>query len=56
MLTGMARPQDRNLAAAAGVDAFLVKPCPPSELVAEIRRLIAAAKLGRSVQRARFSD
>jgi CheY-like chemotaxis protein len=47
MLTGMARVHDRNLASSAGVDAFLVKPCAPVELVREIHRLIAAARMGR---------
>ena len=53
MLTGMARVHDRKLAASAGVDVFLVKPCAPLELVQEVHRLIAGARMGRVIPRAR---
>lgn len=35
---------DATAAAAAGADAFLVKPCPPHALVDEARRLLAVSR------------
>jgi CheY-like chemotaxis protein len=40
-LTGRTEPRDVQRAQAAGCDAFLVKPCLPSALLAVIRDLIA---------------
>ena len=40
MLTGNSFQEDRNRAAAAGVDDFLVKPVIPQDLPAVIRRLL----------------
>lgn len=37
-LTGHALDQSKQRAVAAGVDAYLVKPCLPADLVAAIRR------------------
>jgi two-component system, cell cycle response regulator DivK len=39
-LSGFADPNSRQRAQAAGVDAFLSKPCLPDELVREIRRRV----------------
>src|SRR4051812_24488785 len=42
MLPGHADEATKPLARAAGCDRFLVKPCPPATLAAEIHDLIAA--------------
>ena len=49
VLTASAMEADHQRARAAGCDAFLMKPCLPDELVAEIRRVMAL----RAVLRAR---
>jgi two-component system, cell cycle response regulator DivK len=41
-LTGNARADAAAAARAAGCDAFLVKPCLPEHMVAEVRRLLSA--------------
>jgi two-component system, cell cycle response regulator DivK len=41
-LTGCSDPEELDAARAAGFDALFIKPCVPSELVAEIHRLLAA--------------
>jgi two-component system, cell cycle response regulator DivK len=38
VLTGRALDASRTRAVAAGVDAYLVKPCLPDQLLAEVRR------------------
>lgn len=40
--TGHAMPSHMQAAQEAGCDAFVIKPCLPEDLVAEIRRLLAA--------------
>jgi CheY-like chemotaxis protein len=44
LLTACAFQSDRERARHAGCDVFLTKPCLPSELVCEVRRLLAASK------------
>ncbi len=39
--TGFVREDGHGVARAAGCDAYLEKPCPPSELLDTIRRLLA---------------
>jgi two-component system cell cycle response regulator DivK len=39
-LTGHALPGHSKGARAAGCDSFLAKPCPPDQLVAEIKRML----------------
>jgi CheY-like chemotaxis protein len=41
VLTACAWQRDRDRARAAGCDAFLPKPCPPADLVREIRFQLA---------------
>jgi DNA-binding response OmpR family regulator len=45
-LTGHSHPFDRQVALAAGCDRFLVKPCSPNDLLAEVRGLLARSKPG----------
>src|ERR1051325_5895091 len=45
-LTGHSHPFDRQVALAAGCDRFLVKPCSPNDLLAEVRGLLARPKPG----------
>ncbi len=37
-------PEDRERAARAGCDLFIAKPCPPGELLAEVKRLLGEAQ------------
>jgi CheY-like chemotaxis protein len=46
-LTAYADADSRKRALAAGVDAFLTKPCRPSQLVEEIRRQLGRARQSR---------
>jgi two-component system cell cycle response regulator DivK len=41
VVSAYVRPVDRDDAVAAGCDAFIPKPCDPSDVLAELRRLIA---------------
>ncbi len=41
-VTGRSLPEDLAEARAAGMDAILVKPCPPPDLLDEIERLLGA--------------
>jgi len=41
--TGWCTPQHMQKAVDAGCDVVLCKPCPPDEIVAAIRRLLATA-------------
>jgi two-component system, cell cycle response regulator DivK len=43
-LTGRTLPSDQQVAMAAGCDRFLVKPCLPDDLLAEVRGLLAPSK------------
>lgn len=45
VLTACATEREHGRATAAGCDAFLVKPCLPSELLAEILRVAAVMRL-----------
>ncbi len=39
-LTAHALPEDREKSAAVGCDGYLAKPCEPSRVVAEVRRVL----------------
>ena len=52
VLTASVMQTDRDEAARAGCDAFLLKPCLPDELVGEIRRLLTLRRLSGSPPRA----
>ena len=41
-LTAHALPEDRERSMAVGCDGYLAKPCEPSRVVAEVRRLLGA--------------
>ena len=41
VLTACVTKRDKQHAVAAGCDAFLPKPCPPDQLLSEIRRMLA---------------
>lgn len=45
ILTAYVFPADRSAAEEAGCDAFVAKPCIPSALLAEVRLLLAKARL-----------
>ena len=45
VVTACAFKSDRERAEDAGCDLFLPKPCPPDDLLREVRRLLAASKL-----------
>jgi CheY-like chemotaxis protein len=47
VLTACALESERRRAEAAGCDSFLLKPCLPSDLFKEIRRVTRAARLRR---------
>lgn len=51
MLTTSIRPGDREQALAAGCEAYLLLPCLPEELVAELRRVLDVARLERPGRR-----
>jgi CheY-like chemotaxis protein len=40
VITAHAFPEDRERAREVGCDAFLTKPCEPSVVLAEVRRLV----------------
>lgn len=42
LVTGWVSAEMRTRAAAAGIDAVVLKPCPPDELVAQIKQLTQA--------------
>jgi CheY-like chemotaxis protein len=46
VVSAYVRPVDRDDALAAGCDAFIPKPCDPSDVLAELRRLIAGQDRG----------
>ena len=45
-LTGHATGEARQRALDAGVDSYLMKPCEPEEVLAEVRKQLAGGELG----------
>lgn len=53
VLTGDISYEQRTRALAVGCEGFLEKPCPPEQVLAETRRILASALAARAVGRGR---